>query len=121
MAISNESNSYELVKPPFRKGLAMAIGFSPMLASHHATNSRRFCQSRDGKVPQQFLALRLTIRKAFNRDSLRLRPISQLVGDCIAWLQSAGNLGFDYALLLSVAGQLGFLERILDENWRNDA
>ena len=41
-----------------------------------ATNSRRFCQSRDGKERQQFLALRLTVRKAFNRDSLRFRLIS---------------------------------------------
>jgi len=76
MAVSNESNAYELVKPRFRKGLAMAIEFSAMLASHHATNSRRFCQSRDGKERQQFLALRLTVRKAFNRDSLRFRLIS---------------------------------------------
>ncbi len=32
MAISNESNTYELAKPPFRKGVAMAIGFSATLA-----------------------------------------------------------------------------------------
>jgi hypothetical protein len=76
MAISNVQNSYEIVKPPFRKGLAMADEFSAMLASHHATNSRRFSQSRDGKIPQRFLDLRLTVRKAFNRDSLRFRLIS---------------------------------------------
>ena len=75
MAISNESNSNELVKLPSRKGLAMSIGFSAILASHHATNSRRFCQSRDGEVPQRFLALRLMVRKALNRDSLRFRFI----------------------------------------------
>jgi hypothetical protein len=73
MAISNVPNAYELVKPPFRKGFAMAVGFSAMLVSRHATNSRRFGQSRDGKVPQRLLALRLTVRKAFNRDSLRFR------------------------------------------------
>jgi len=76
MAISNESNSDEPVKSPFRKGLAMAIGFSAMLASHPATNSRRFCQPTDGKVPQRFFAFPLTVRKAFNGDSLRFRLIS---------------------------------------------
>jgi hypothetical protein len=59
------------LNPCFAKCLAMAIGFSAMLASHHAANSRRFCQSRDVKELQRFFTLRFIIRKTFNPDSLR--------------------------------------------------
>jgi len=38
MAMSNESNSDDLVKPPFRKGLAVATGFPAKRAGRPATN-----------------------------------------------------------------------------------
>jgi len=73
----------------------MAIGFSVMLANHHAANSRRFCQSRDAKVPQRFLVLRLTVRKTFNRDSLRFRLSRNWLETALHGSKAQATLVFD--------------------------
>ena len=52
-------------------------------------------KQQTGTRHRYLFVLPLTVRKAFNPDSLWFHPISRWVGDCIAWFQWRAIQVFD--------------------------
>jgi hypothetical protein len=78
-----------------------------------------FVNQETRKHLNDFLTPRLIVRKTFNQGILRSRCLCCLAGYRVAWFKYAGNRLLQ--LLSPTAGQLKFLERMLDEDGRNDA
>jgi len=89
-----------------------------MFARVYATNPRRFCQSRDAKAPQRFLILGFVVHKTFNQSILQSRLPCCAAGYQVAQFNRRGNRLL--RLLSSASGRLKPLEKVLDEDGRND-
>jgi len=96
MAISNELHPCEVVKPLF---LQSVLQWPSDFQQCSLAITRRilddFVNQETGEVAQRFLALRLTVRKAFKRGSLRFRLSRNWLETALHGSKAQATLVFD--------------------------